>query len=145
VSSVGLFTGAMWFILGALLLLAALRSRSASRRFEAIARPATATIVGIEDDTSTYVDDDGMTHTVNSAVARVSFRTADGRDIVTTGALGRTAGRPTAGTSIDIRYDPDNPSDIRVGRAGSGGAPFTLLVGVALVMFIAGVVFVVSF
>jgi hypothetical protein len=144
-SSVGLFAGALWFIVGALLLLAAFRSRAASKRFDAVARPATATVIGIEDDTSTYVDDDGVTQNVTSSVARVSFRTDDGGEIVTTGALGRAHGTPAAGTSVDIRYDPDKPSDIRLGPAGSGGGAFGLLVGVALVMFLAGVVFAIAF
>jgi hypothetical protein len=52
---------------------------------------------------------------------------------------------PSAGTAIDIRYDPDNPSDIRLGPAGSGGSAFLLLVAVALAMFLAGIVFAVSF
>lgn len=144
-SSVGMFAGALWFIVGALLLLAAFRRRAASKRFDAVARHARATVIGIEDDTSTYVDEDGVTRNVTSTVARVSFRTDGGREIITTGALGRAPAAPAAGTSVDIRYDPDNPSDIRLGPAGSGGSAFGLLVGVALVMFLAGIVFAVAF
>ena len=66
-------------------------------------------------------------------------------EIITTGAIGSAQTPPTAGTPIDIRYDPDNPSDIRLGPAGSGGSAFFLLVAVALVMFLAGIVFAVSF
>jgi hypothetical protein len=144
-SSVGLFASALWFIVGALLLLAAFRSRAASKRFETVARPATATVIGIEDDTSTYVDDDGVTRNVTSSVARVSFRTAEGREVVTTGGLGRSPTAPTAGASVEIRYDPANPSDIRLGPACSGAGAFGPLVGVALVMFLAGIVFAMAF
>ncbi len=144
-SSVGQFASALWFIVGALLLLAAFRSRAASKRFETVAHPAVATVIGIESDTSTYVDEDGVTRHVTSSVARVRFRTADGREIITTGAIGRAPTPPSAGTPIDIRYDPHNPSDIRLGPAGSGGSAFFLLVAVALVMFLAGIVFAVSF
>jgi hypothetical protein len=82
---------------------------------------------------------------VTSSVARVSFHTADARDVVTTGAIGRTAPRPTPGASIDIRYDPGDPSTIRIGSADSSSGGFVVLVGAAAVMFLAGTVFAVSF
>jgi hypothetical protein len=144
-SSIGLIAGGIWFIVGALLLLAAFRSRAASRRFDAVAQTAAATVVGIEDDTSTYVDDDGTTRNVTSSVVRVSFRTADGHETITTGALGRTPTSLTAGASVEIRYDPGDPSDIRIGQAGSTGSTFVLLVALAAVMFLAGAAFAVSF
>jgi len=80
-SSVGMFAGALFLIVGALLLLAAFRSRAASKRFDAVACHARATVIGIEDDTSTYVDEDGVTRNVTSSVARVSFRTDGGREM----------------------------------------------------------------
>jgi hypothetical protein len=145
VSSVGLLAASIWFFVGIVLVVAAFRGRSASKRFDSVAQPAIATVIGIEDDTSTYVDEDGVTRNVTSSVARVSFHTADARDVVTTGAIGRTAPRPTPGASIDIRYDPGDPSTIRIGSADSSSGGFVVLVGAAAVMFLAGTVFAVSF
>ena len=144
-SPIGLLAASIWFLVGLVLLAAAFRSRAASKRFDAVARPAIATVLGIEEDTSTYVDDDGVTHNVTSSVARVSFRTADGRDVVAVGPIGRTPATLVAGASVDIRYDPGNPSTIRIGSAASNGAGFGVLVVVAAVMFLAGIVFAVSF
>ena len=141
----GLLAASVWFVVGFLLLAAAFRGRGASKRFDAVARPATATVIGIEDDTSTYIDGEGVTHTSTSSVARVRFRTAEGRDVVTTGAIGRTPPSPTPGASIDIRYDPDNPSTIRLGRSGTSGGGSAVLIAVAILTFLAGFVFAVSF
>jgi hypothetical protein len=144
-SPVGLFAASIWFVVGILLVLAAFRGRARSKRFDAVARPAVAAVIGIEDDTSTYVDEDGVTRNVTSSVARVMFRTPEGREVITTGAIGRTPPPPTPGASIDIRYDHDNPSTIRIGSAGSSGGGFGVLLVVAAVMFLAGIVFAVSF
>lgn len=145
-SPIGLLGASIWFVVGLALLAAAFRSRAASKRFDAVARPAVATVIGLEDDTSSYVDEDGVTRTVTSSVARVTFRTADGRDVNAVGAIGRTPTTLLPGASVDIRYDPGNPSTIRIGSpARSTGGGFVVLVVVAALMFLAGVVVAVSF
>ncbi|MEV5568485.1 DUF3592 domain-containing protein [Spirillospora sp. NPDC052269] len=93
--------------------------------------PAVAEVVGVRQD---GVGEDASYHPV------VRFQDASGHRIEAAARYGDRAPSAREGTTVEVRYDPANPSDVIVaGWWRSGAGTWTLCVAAGLVFLVVGV------
>ena len=104
----------------------------AGRRFDATAAHASATVTEMRQEAV------GRSGGGLIWVPVVRFQAPDGRTVDAEAGGGTNVKRWEPGQTIDIRYDPANPSDVRVPGSGSGLIT-GVFVGIGALFAVAGV------
>jgi hypothetical protein len=145
VSTTGLIAGLVPAVIGALFLLAAARGRAANRRFEATARTVSGTILGLREETSSYLDDNGITHDTSTTVADLVFRTEAGQEVHASATVTDRNLLGAPGTPVLLRYDPAKPTVVRLGGQPTPSSGPVILGFLGRMLIATGVAFALLF
>jgi hypothetical protein len=144
-SSTGLIAGLVPAVIGALFLLAAARGRAANRRFEATARTVSGTVLALREESSSYIDDNGISHDTTTTVADVLFRTETGQEMQASATVTDRSVLGTTGTPVLLRYDPAKPTVVRLGGQPTPSSGPVILGFLGLMLIATGVAFALLF
>ncbi len=144
-STIGIMAGLIPAAIGAILVFAAFRSRAANRRFDATAATVSGTLLAIRVETSSFIDDNGITQDTTTRVADVVFRTEAGQEIHASAAADATIAATPPGTPVLLRYDPAKPASIRLGAEPTPSSGPMILGFLALLLIATGVAFALLF
>jgi hypothetical protein len=145
VSDIGILAGLVPAAIGAILLFAAFRARAANRRFEATARTVSGTLLQFREETSSFIDDNGVSQDTTTRVADVVFRTESGQEVHASAGVDATVSAVAPGSPVLLRYDPAKPTSIRLGAEPIPSSGPMILGFLGLLLIATGVAFALLF